>query len=98
MAILRANAKLTLPKDFKDFEGAGLATIDVTFRRPDRPVLLQNLIWQEYDLYPWFPVMSAFIEYWVLHLDSPPLFARIFHPRMRGWAEIRVIGGTFTPQ
>ena len=39
----------------KMLSGYGLTTANILYRLPDHPALLQNYIWQDYDLHPHFP-------------------------------------------
>jgi len=38
---------------------------------PDRPVLLQEYIWQELDLTPEYPQLKNFLHFWKTELDGP---------------------------
>ena len=40
----------------KQLDGYRLTTAEITYYLPDRPILLQTYLWQEYDLAPRFPV------------------------------------------
>ncbi|QQG37797.1 MAG: hypothetical protein HYS26_04205 [Candidatus Kaiserbacteria bacterium] len=98
MAILRPNEHLRLPPEAMSLEGAGMATIVVTYPRLDHPKILQTFAWQEIDLYPWFPVMNAFLCDWIVNKDSKPQSARVMHSQMRGWAEFKMVAGVFRLQ
>lgn len=46
-------------EDFrKQCEGYGLTTAKILYRLPDYPRFLQTFVWQEYDLFPQFPVLT----------------------------------------
>jgi uncharacterized protein Usg len=52
-------------QDFqKQVDGYGLTTANILYRRPDHPWLLQSYVWQNYDLYPDFPELQSFLEFW----------------------------------
>jgi uncharacterized protein Usg len=51
--------------------GTCLATIEIIYRMPDHPVLLQTFVWQHWDTAPQFPALKRFLEYWELNLDGP---------------------------
>lgn len=57
-----------------DFErqlaGYGLTTAEILYRLPDHPALLQTYLWQEYDLYPQFPNLHRFLDFWSHQLDG----------------------------
>jgi uncharacterized protein Usg len=51
--------------------GGKLCTAEITYRLPDRPVLLQTFIWQKVDLPPEFPELNKFLQFWRENLDGP---------------------------
>ncbi len=50
--------------------GYGLTTATILYHRPDHLWLLQTFVWQEYDLFPKFPVLRRFLKFWELNLDG----------------------------
>ncbi len=51
--------------------GYGLTTANIIYRLPDHPALLQNFIWQTYDIHPQFPELRKFLDFWSRQLDGP---------------------------
>ena len=50
-------------KDFQlQLKGYGLTTVEILYHMPDHPKLLQQFIWQEYDLAPLFPGLKKFMD------------------------------------
>ncbi len=47
-----------------------LTTAKILYHMPDYPKLLQEYIWQEYDIAPKFPELSRFLEFWTRELDG----------------------------
>ncbi|MBK8907268.1 MAG: Usg family protein [Rhodospirillales bacterium] len=47
-----------------------LTTAEITYHLPDYPELLQNYIWQDFDLAPDFPVLRRFLKFWQKNLDG----------------------------
>lgn len=47
-----------------------LPTAEILYFFPDYPKLLQQYIWQDYDLAPSFPEPGKFIAYWNTHLEG----------------------------
>lgn len=47
-----------------------MTTAEILYYFPDYPDLLQQYIWQEYDLAPQFPVLKKFIGFWQNNLDG----------------------------
>ena len=56
-------------RDMSDFEKQitrdyRLTTANIFYRLPDHPALLQEFIWQEYDIAPRFPELMDFLDFW----------------------------------
>lgn len=47
-----------------------LTTAEITYHLPDHPALLQQYIWQEFDLTPEFPILRKFLNFWQRELDG----------------------------
>lgn len=47
-----------------------LTTVEILYRMPDHPAVLQSFIWQELDLAPEFPVLRRFLDFWDRELDG----------------------------
>lgn len=45
-------------------KGYRLTTAEILYHMPDYPELLQSYTWQDLDLAPEFPVLTAFLEFW----------------------------------
>lgn len=59
------------PEFRRQLEGYSLTTAEILYRMPDHPAILQSYIWQEYDLFPKFPALRKFLEFWERTLDGP---------------------------
>jgi uncharacterized protein Usg len=66
----------------KQLEGYGLTTAKILYRLPDHPRLLQTYVWQEYDLWPEFPTLSRFLEFWRRELEGPLHSVTVAHARL----------------
>ena len=55
---------------FRALNGHCLTTAEITYHLPDHPLLLQTFVWQEFDLPPLFPRLTAFIEFWHKNIDG----------------------------
>ena len=62
-------------------QGYGLTTAHILYRRPDHPWLLQTYVWQEYDLFPKFPVLQKFLAFWQSQLEGPLHSVMVAHSR-----------------
>lgn len=76
MARKEASAKNSL------LDGFGLTTATILYRRPDHLWLLQTYVWQDYDVFPDFPELSKFLEFWRSKLDGPLHSVRVAHSRL----------------
>jgi len=83
-------------KDFRrQLEGYGLTTARIFYRRPDHLWLLQTYVWQDYDLFPSFPTLQKFLDFWQKSLDGPVHSVMVAHSRLIKPAELRSIDGEF---
>ena len=83
------------PEFRKQLEGYGLTTAEILYRMPDHPALLQTYIWQEYDLFPKFPVLRKFLDFWSRSLDGPLFKVSVAHSRLIKPAELKALDGEF---
>ena len=83
------------PEFRKQLQGYGLTTAEILYRMPDHPSLLQSYIWQEYDLFPDFPALKGFLDFWTRTLDGPLFKVTVGHSRLIKPAEILAIDAEF---
>ena len=83
------------PEFRKQLQGYGLTTAEILYRMPDHPALLQSYIWQEYDLFPQFPTLRKFLDFWSRSLDGPLFKVRVAHSRLIKPAELKALDGEF---
>ena len=82
--------------DFKrQLAGYGLTTAQILYRRPDHNWLLQSYVWQEYDLFPQFPELQKFLEFWRVKLEGPLHSVMVAHSKLIAPAELKAIGSEF---
>jgi uncharacterized protein Usg len=85
-----------ISEDFrKQWDGYGLTTAHILYRLPDHPSFLQSYIWQEYDLFPKFPVLIKFLNFWRRELEGPLFSVTIAHARLIKPSEFRSVSGEF---
>lgn len=83
-------------EDFrKQLLGYGLTTAEIVYRRPDRRWLLQTYVWQDYDLFPDFPSLQKFLDFWKASLEGPLFAVTVAHSKLIKPAELRAIDGVF---
>ena len=70
-------------QDFhRQLQGYGLTTARIFYRRPDHPWLLQTYVWQQYDVWPEFPVLQKFLAFWRKNLEGPLHSVTVAHSRL----------------
>lgn len=83
-------------EDFKkQVEGYGLTTANILYRLPDYPRFLQTYVWQQYDLFPQFPELTKFLEFWKRELEGPLFSVTVAHSRLIKPSELRAVDGIF---
>src|SRR6202023_1058599 len=83
-------------EDFrKQVDGYGLTTANILYRRPDHPWLLQSYVWQNYDLYPDFPELQSFLEFWQKSLEGVLHSVTVAHSQLIKTVEIKTVDGIF---
>ncbi|MDI1343906.1 MAG: usg protein [Pseudolabrys sp.] len=86
----------TVTRDFeKQVNGFGLTTAHILYRRPDYRWLLQSYVWQAYDLFPQFPELQKFLEFWQAKLEGPLYSVEVAHSKLIKPAEMKAINGEF---
>lgn len=83
----------------EDFElmlqGYGLTTAEIVYRMPDHRNVLQTFVWQEYDLAPKYPKLTAFLDFWKREIEGPLHSVMFTHRRLIGPSEWRSLSGVF---
>ncbi len=83
-------------EDFrKQVEGYGLTTAKILYRLPDYPRFLQTYVWQNYDLFPQFPELSKFLDFWKRELEGPLHSVVVAHSGLIKPSELRAVDGVF---
>ena len=68
--------------------GFGLTTAQIFYRVPDHLMLLQEFIWQRYDLFPEFPALGKFLAFWEEKIEGPIHSVTVAHARLIKPAEL----------
>ncbi len=79
----------------KQLEGYGLTTANICYHLPDHPAILQNYVWQDYDLHPRFPELRKFLDFWTQKLEGAIHSVTVAHAGLIRPAEVRLIGSEF---
>lgn len=57
--------------DFKkQLDNYRLTTAQILYHLPDYEQILQEFIWQDYDLAPKFPQLRNFLDFWTREIDG----------------------------
>lgn len=75
--------------------GYGLTTANILYRLPDHPAILQNYVWQEYDLHPHFPELRKFLDFWTRKLEGPLHSVVVAHASLIKPAEMKMLDAEF---
>jgi uncharacterized protein Usg len=80
----------------RQLAGFSLTTAEILYRLPDYPSLLQTYVWQDYDVHPSFPRLSAFLDFWSRNLDGRLFRVTITHRRLLSPAVWRLARAEFS--
>jgi len=75
----------------KQLAGYGLTTANIIYRMPDHPAILQEYIWQEYDVAPDLPILHNFLAFWQLRIEGRLAHVTIGHQRLISPVEVNCI-------
>lgn len=81
-----------------EIEGYGLTTAQIIYRVPDHLRLLQEFVWQDYDLFPQFPELNKFLTFWEKKLDGPLHSVTVAHALLIHPADLTQRYGTYRLQ
>lgn len=76
-------------------KGYGLTTAEFFYRMPDFQSVLNSFIWQDYDLFPDYPRLFEFIEFWHEKIDGPLHSVRFNHRKLIAPGEWQNVVGTY---
>ena len=80
----------------RQLAGYGLSTVEIAYYLPDHPMLLQQFIWQHYDVAPQFPALRDFLDHWRREIEAALHSVRVAHNHLIGPAEWRAVDGVIT--
>lgn len=76
-------------------DGYGLTTAQIIYRIPDNQRLLQEFIWQQFDVFPNFPALCKFLRFWEAEIEGPLHSITVGHAQLIKPTELQVENGTF---
>jgi len=77
--------------DLRRLEGYGLTTAQIIYHLPDNHDLLQEFLWQKYDLFPNFPELAKFLAFWEAKIEGPLHSVTVAHARLIRPTEISAL-------
>ena len=83
------------PNFVAQLKGYSLTTAEILYRLPDHPGLLQTFLWQDYDIAPRFPRLSAFLSFWRDNLEGPLYRITVSNKKLISPTEFRYVDGQF---
>lgn len=78
-----------------EIEGYGLTTAQIIYRVPDHLELLQEFVWQDYDLFPSFPSLTRFLAFWEEELEGPLHSVTVAHALLIRPRDLEMVHGSF---
>ncbi len=81
----------TSPSPLRGVEGYGLTTARIISRLPDHRDVLQEFLWQQYDLFPAFPALDKFLAFWEEKIEGPLHSVTVAHARLIRPAELTAL-------
>ena len=69
--------------------GYRLSTVEIIYRLPDHPSLLQTFIWQYFDIAPDYPELHKFLEFWRRNIEGPLHSVRVMGSDVIGPSKFR---------
>lgn len=79
----------------RQLNGYSLTTAHIFYRMPDYQMILQSYVWQEFDLFPQFPVLNKFLIFWQKELDGPLYKIEVAHSDLHKPVTLRNIDGEY---
>ena len=79
----------------RQLEGYGITTANILYRMPDHPAIIQEFVWQNYDIQPEFPELNKFLKFWTEKIEGAIHHVIVAHSNLIKPAELRLVGAEF---
>jgi uncharacterized protein Usg len=79
----------------QEAEAFGLTTAQIIYRIPDHREVLQEFVWQRYDLCPDFPALNKFLAFWAENIEGPLHSITVAHARLIRPTELAQVNGSY---
>ncbi len=77
-------------------KGYRLSTVEIIYRLPDHPSLLQTFIWQYLDLAPDYPELNKFLDFWEKNIDGPLHSVSVMSSDLVSPGKLRTVSNSFS--
>lgn len=77
-------------------QGFRLTTAQIYYHLPDYPDLLQEFIWQRYDLAPRFPKLYGFLDFWQKEIEGSLHSVYVAEKKIISAPQTRTLDAEFT--
>lgn len=84
---------MNLAKQLKDYR---LTTAKILYHMPDHPTLLQEFVWQHYDIAPRFPELQRFLAFWDREIEARVHSVTVASAALITPARFRAVDGVMT--
>lgn len=80
----------------RQMQGYGLTTVQVHFWMPDHKSLIQQLVFQQYDIAPKYPRLGQFLDFWRTDIEAVLHSVCVAHQNLIGPSEWQAVDGVIT--
>ncbi len=77
-------------------KGYRLSTVEIIYRLPDYPSLLQTFIWQYLDLAPDYPELRKFLDFWEKNIDGALHSVSVMSSDLVSPGKLRTVSNSFS--
>ena len=86
---------MTVSSGIHKFKPFKRTTVEILYRMPDYPDLLQCFVWQKLDTVPDYPKLQKFLDFWDQNLDAPIHSVRVAGRDIVGRPTLRCVDRSF---
>lgn len=83
------------PSVIRAAESYGLTTAQIVYHVPDKFGILQEFIWQQFDLFPEFPALRKFLRFWEREIEGRLHSVTVAHNKLVQPAELAMLEGGY---
>lgn len=80
----------------RQLQGYRLTTVEILYRLPDHPHLVQSFVWQQLDRPPEFPMLRRFLDFWERNIEGKLCSVNVAQAPLIGPAQLGYAHTSFT--